>query len=256
MWGSRGVSRGDKEGARAQHRGLGSGQPVDKPLRILIANTKGGCGKTTVAINLASLYAGSELRTVLIDHDPQGSSSRWLDTRSNLAPSIYGISPHRALGGVTRSFATRLPPDAQRVVLDAPAGVGGFPLADMLREVDVVLIPVLASVIDIDAARIFLNELNKLPRVRSGQVRVGVIANRVRENTKAYHLLDSFLEETGIPVVARLRDAQVYVQAAEDGVGVVEMKGRAVYHDRKAWRRLMQWVEEAVGSVTPQALHL
>ena len=159
--------------------------PRQRPRRILVANGKGGCGKTTVATNLAGYYASQNYRTALLDYDPQGSSMHWVSVRREADyPDIHAVDAHRHPGSrVTRTFQLRIPPETERVVLDAPAGVHGHQLVEMLRDVDAVLIPVLPSAIDIHAVSRFIEELLLVGHVRARQIRVGVIANRVRENS-------------------------------------------------------------------------
>jgi chromosome partitioning protein len=224
-------------------RSYGSVEPRRR--RILVVNAKGGCGKTTIATNLASYYARAGLGAALIDHDPQESSLHWLELRGEGSASIHGIgTSERRRRGITRAWQMRLPPAVERVVVDAPAGVQGMALVDMVREVDAVLVPVLPSPIDIHAASRFIQDLLLVGKVRQRGVQIGVIANRVRENTRVYEALNRFLDSLDIPFVARLRDTQNYIRAAEAGLGVHELrrlKGRA---DRRAWEQIHRWLEE------------
>jgi len=230
----------------------GATQPVGRltglasPVRqILVINAKGGCGKTTIATNLASYYARQGRGTVLIDHDPQGSSMQWLSLRSAEAKPIHGVSAHRpVVSGVTRSFLLRIPDGAERVVLDAPAGVQGHQLIELMREIDAILIPVLPSPIDIHAASRFIQDLLLVAKVRARNIRVGVVANRVRENTKVYQSLEKFLNSLHIPFVARLRDTQNYVRAAEAGLGVHDLKRSGASQDQRQWEALIRWLEQ------------
>ncbi len=213
--------------------------------QILVINAKGGCGKTTIATNLASYYARQGCRIALIDHDPQGSAMQWLSLRDKQYHSIYGVSSNRpVIGGVTRSFAMRVPPGTERAVLDAPAGVQGHQLIELIREVDTILIPVLPSPIDIHAASRFIKDLLLVAKVRARNIRVGVIANRVRENTRVYQSLEKFVGSLNIPFVARLRDTQNYVRAAEIGVGVHDLKRTGANQDQRQWEALIRWVEQ------------
>lgn len=230
----------------------GATQPMGRmaglasPVRqILVINAKGGCGKTTIATNLASYYARQGRGTVLIDHDPQGSSMQWLSLRGTEAKPIHGVSAHRpVVSGVTRSFLLRIPDGAERVVLDAPAGVQGHQLIELMREIDAILIPVLPSPIDIHAASRFIQDLLLVAKVRARNIRVGVVANRVRENTKVYQSLEKFLNSLNIPFVARLRDTQNYVRAAEIGLGVHDLNRSGVAQDQRQWEALIRWLEQ------------
>lgn len=224
--------------------GRSSGQAMAMR-QILVINGKGGCGKTTVATNLASYYAGQGRSTVLIDHDPQCSSSHWLSQRGPEYKPIHGIAAARPMaGGVTRSFLLRVPPGAERVVLDAPAGVQGHQLIELMRDLDTILIPVLPSPIDIHAASRFIQELLLVAKVRARNIRVGVVANRVRENTRIYQALEKFLASLRIPVVARLRDTQNYVRAAEFGLGIHDLHRTGAAQDHRQWEALLRWLEQ------------
>jgi chromosome partitioning protein len=224
-------------------RGVGLAAPVRQ---ILVINTKGGCGKTTIATNLASYYARQGRGTVLIDHDPQGSSMQWLSLRNAAVRPIQGVSAHRPqVAGVTRSYLMRIPEGAERVILDAPAGVQGYQLIELMRDIDTLLIPVLPSPIDIHAASRFIQDLLLVAKVRTRNIRVGVVANRVRENTKVYQALENFLNSLHIPFVARLRDTQNYVRAAEAGLGVHDLQRSSAAQDQQQWEALIRWLEQA-----------
>jgi len=224
-------------------------QPDREPVslrRILVINAKGGCGKTTIATNLTSYNARQGLRTVLVDHDPQGSSLQWLSQRSKELKEIYGISVHRAVvSGVTRSFLLRIPVGTERVIMDAPAGAHGHQLIELIRDVDTILIPVLPSPIDIHAASRFIQDLLLVAKVRARNIRIGVVANRVRENTRVYQSLERFLNSLNIPFVARLRDTQNYVRAAEAGIGIHDIRRLGAHQDQRHWEALIHWLEHA-----------
>lgn len=191
--------------------------------RILVVNAKGGCGKTTIATNLASYYASKEIHPALLDYDPQGSSMQWLASRDEEYFPIHGVAAFRKpTSGMTRTWQMRLPAETERLILDAPAGIHGMPLIDLVRESDTIIIPVLPSPIDIHAASHFIKDLLLVAKVRARSIRVGVVANRVRKNTKVYQSLQRFLDSLHIPFVAYLRDTQNYVQSSEQGLGVSE----------------------------------
>ena len=184
--------------------------------RIIVLNAKGGCGKTTLATTLASYYAGQGQSTALLDYDPQGSAMRWLSVRSDEAPPVHGVEAYqRARVDVTRVWQLRVPPQTEQVIIDAPAGVSGQQLVDYVSHVDVILIPVLPSPIDIHAASRFIQDLLLVGKVRTRAIRLGVVANRVKEHTRVFHSLERFLNSLRLPFVARLRNTQYYVRAAE-----------------------------------------
>ncbi len=218
---------------------------TQKVRRVLVVNAKGGCGKTTIATNLASYYASRGLAVSLADHDPQGSSTQWLSLRSDEYPEISGLAAYRKPEtAVTRSWQLRTPNNTDRMILDAPAGVHGMTLVELVREVDTIIIPVLPSPIDIHAASHFIRDLLLLAKVRARSIRLGVVANRVRSKTKVYQSLQRFLNSLQIPFVAYLRDTQNYVRSSEKGLGIYEWMGQSIRQDRQQWDRLIRWIEE------------
>jgi chromosome partitioning protein len=213
--------------------------------RVLVINAKGGCGKTTIATNLASFYASRQRPVALLDYDPQGSSMQWLASRDDSHFPIHGVAAFRKpTSGTTRSWQMRMPAETERVILDAPAGVNGMPMIDMVREADTIIIPVLPSPIDIHAASHFIKDLLLVAKVRSRSIRVGVVANRVRKNTRVYLSLRRFLDSLHIPFVAYLRDTQNYVQSAEQGMGIHELNANRIHKDRAQWKKLTEWIDE------------
>ncbi|HED32743.1 MAG TPA: ParA family protein [Gammaproteobacteria bacterium] len=213
--------------------------------RIIIINTKGGCGKTTVSTNLASYYASENVNTALFDYDPQGSSMRWLKLRPRDKAEIHGVSAHKnAARAVTMSWQLRLPAETERVIIDTPPGLKGLDLIEQIKGVDKILIPVLPSPLDIFATADFIRDLLLLAKVRPNKTSVGIIANRIRKNTVAFQSLERFLNSLNIPVVTKLRDTQNYLHATEEGLGVHELKGRNVYLDRTHWKEVVQWLDE------------
>ena len=212
--------------------------------KIVILNSKGGCGKTTLATNLASYFAGQGLATALLDHDPQGSSMRWLSLRPESKAPIYGIAAYeRQRSDVTRSWQMRVPPDTRRMIIDAPAGVAGIQLYEYVRSADTILIPVLPSPIDIHAVSRFVQDLLLTGKARAFDVRLAVVANRVKPNTLVFQSLERFLHSLKYPFIARLRDTQNYVRASEQGVGIHDLEGSRVAKDRDQWRPLVDWIE-------------
>ena len=162
--------------------------------RILIANAKGGCGKTTIATNIASHFASHGQNVRLFDHDAQGSSLHWVKRRPAEMPLINGVDASRRPDNhMTRSWQLRVPPETDLVVIDTPAGVEATELASMFQENDFLIIPVLPSPIDIQASAHFIKDVLLIGKARKRQIRVAVVANRVRKNTLMYHALERFL---------------------------------------------------------------
>jgi chromosome partitioning protein len=212
--------------------------------RILILNAKGGCGKTTIATNLAGYFASEGRITALMDYDPQGSSMKWLSLRIADRPDIQGVAAYQRRRGVTRSFQLQLPGKVDRIIIDAPAGISGLQLIEYLQLADTVIMPVLPSPIDIHAAAHFIQDLLLIGKIRSRGIRLGIVANRVRENTLVYKDLEKFLKVLGIPLVANLRDSQNHMRAAEQGLSIHELKGNRADPDRERWDNLIQWLNE------------
>ena len=201
----------------------------------MVLNSKGGCGKSTIATNLASYFAYYEEKKVtLVDFDPQGSSMDWLKVRSRQWPEITGIDATKE--------TVRFSKDTEIVIMDAPARVEGRELANLVKRVETIIIPVLPSPIDIRAAAQFIKELLTNGRVSRNETKVVVIANRVRENTLSYHALHAFLKSLKIPFVTTLRDTQNYVYAEDKGIGIFEMAPSRVWQDLEQWDPLIKWL--------------
>jgi chromosome partitioning protein len=212
--------------------------------RIVVLNPKGGSGKTTIAINLAACYAANGERPALMDLDPQASSMRWLRKRPNEAPPIHGIAAFERSAAVTRSWQTRVPADCHAVVIDTPAAIDAHALPDLTRGADAVLVPVMPSEIDIHATARCIADLLLVAKIRRSERRIGIIANRVRSNTRVSQSLTRFLASLDIPLITTLRDTQSYVRAAETGEGICEMPRWQVQQDLPQWREVLSWLAE------------
>ena len=214
--------------------------------RSLIVNGKGGCGKTTIATNLAAAYAQRGERVVLIDHDAQASSTQWHEHRAQHLPPIHLIEAHRRTAMyTTRAFAQRLPADVQRIVIDTPSAVGEAELEALLRGIDVVIVPLLPSSIDIRAGSRFIAQLVSHRHYRARPVPVGVVANRVRHNTVTHSKLVSFLDCLNVPTVATFRDSAIYTRLAEEGSGIFDVAHEAgVDRELAEWQGLLDWIDE------------
>jgi len=221
--------------------------------RILVLNPKGGSGKTTVATNLASYYAGRGQRPLLSDNDPQGSSTRWLKKRRPEQAFIHGVAAFERNARMTRAWQLRIPADVTHVIVDTPAATLAQEMPDMTKNADAILVPVLPSDIDIQAFSKCIADLLLIAKVRRDENRIGVIANRVRRNTLIYQSLMRFLETLRIPVVATLRDSQNYVRAAEQGIGIHEMKAHTAEQDLGDWQSLLAWLEAKEAAPLPSA---
>lgn len=205
---------------------------------FLIANPKGGVGKSTLASNLAGWWAKNGYRVMLGDIDRQQSSRDWLRIRS---PSL----PYIASWDIKPGEPARPPKDVTHVVLDTPAGLHGKKLAQVLTLVDHVIVPLQPSLFDILATRHFLDELLAAKQIRKDKVRIAVVGMRVDTRTRASGELERFLEDTQLPVVAHLRSAQIYVQAAAHGMSIFDLNPSQAAHDWEQWVPLLKWADLA-----------
>ena len=219
--------------------------------RILVLNPKGGSGKTTIATNLASYFASQGDRPLLSDNDPQASSIRWHKKRKPDQAFIHGVAAFERNSRMTRAWLMRIPPDAGHVIVDTPAAVPAQELPDMTKNADAIIVPVLPSDIDIHACSKCIADLLLIAKVRRDEYRIGVVANRVKRNTVIYQSLMRFLQTLRIPVIATLRDSQNYVRAAEQGVGIHEMKKHLVDQDLEDWQPMLAWLKAKEDSVRP-----
>ena len=223
--------------------------------KVLILNSKGGCGKTTLATNLAAYFAHSGYATSLLDYDKQGSSMHWLNQRPEQKPKIHGIAAKKNRTDVTLSWQLRLPSKTDWVVLDAPAGVSGFALGDYVRRVDAIIIPVLPSPIDIHATAGFIKELLLVGKARSNNTKIAVVANRARENSEVYQPLQLFLNSLKLPFLGTLTASPDYVRAAESGMGIHELDNPRCTESCAQWHAIVQWLATVEGKDTRQSMN-
>lgn len=202
---------------------------------IMVLNSKGGSGKSTVATNIASYYAAEGNKVILVDCDPQSSSLEWLAARPSGRSTISGID------GAKGNY--RVPRSADFVVYDTPAAVHGAELSAFLRRAQSIIIPVLPSPIDMRAATPFVRKVLDNGRVARKEARVALIANRCREHYNIYHQLDSYLRKIRkAPFISALRETQNYVRAADRGLGVFELPPYAVRKDIDQWDPIIRWL--------------
>jgi len=211
----------------------------------MLLNPKGGCGKTTIGTSLASYFAANGNSTVLVDYDSQGSSTRWLQCRPEKLGEIHGIAAYLTPPGVTRSWQMRFPTGAQKVVVDTAAGLSANKLPDMVDQADFIVVPVLPSRIDIDAAADFLNALSRIPGVRAGTKRVAVVANRVRGNRRMVRELKSFLASQHFSFITSFRESSNYMRATELGIGIHDLESQRNRVDREQWEPLLEWLGDS-----------
>lgn len=209
----------------------------------LVINPKGGSGKTTVTTNLASYFAARGVPVAIMDYDPQGSSLAWLQLRKPSLPRVHGADASPQRGSRLRGITMHVPADTRQLLIDAPAGAAGLLLQEMLARTDSILIPVAPSAIDIHASANFIRDLLLAGRIRLRNIRLGVIANRVRSSMQAYPPLERFLAALNLPIVGRISDSDVYVKAAEAGMGAFEMDPAVSDAEREELAPVAEWVE-------------
>jgi len=200
---------------------------------IVVANPKGGSGKTTLATNVAGWLAGKRRGVVLRDLDPQRSATEWLERRPSLFPPI---------GGPGRDAKASKEADHDWRVIDTPAGLHGDDLREAVRRADVMLVPLTPSAFDMGATRHFLTAIQEHKAIKKGDLALGVIAMRVDPRTHSAAELDSFLEEFAFPVITHLRDTQVYVHCARDGASVFDLPRSRGEQDWEQWKPLTRWI--------------
>jgi len=203
-------------------------------LSVLVGNIKGGCGKTTLATHLAAAFAGAGFATALADCDRQRSSLNWLRRRGQLAPAISGLDWSKAVDDT--------PTDIRRLVIDAPAAMRHKAVEELIAIADVVVVPVLPSAFDEDASGHFLDRLSEVKAVRKHKRVVAVVGNRLRPGTRASAHLDAYFGGLGFPVIARLRDSQIYPALAAEGTTVLESPARRARDYAAEWRPLLELV--------------
>ncbi len=203
--------------------------------QIFIANPKGGCGKTTIATQLAGYYSGQGYKVLLVDHDAQKSSSDWLAVRSKQREPI---------GLITAAVGAPIDVDgAEYVIHDMPAAWSLSQVSDIIHKSDKVLIPVLSSPTDIKASLRYIMGLNRSGVMELG-IDVGLVANRVRSNTNYVKVLNEFLERINLPMLSSLRDTQNYVRAMDKGETIFDLAPSKVKKDKVQWEPIFEWLRE------------
>jgi chromosome partitioning protein len=211
--------------------------------KILVLNPKGGCGKSTLATNIAAYFAANGLKTAIADFDPQKSSEDWLSRRPESAPRINTVN---ITGGKLNA-----PRSTDFLIIDSPAAIHGKRLANFVRSCETLVIPLLPSEMDIRAAERFIEELYSLRQLIKRKIKLATVANRVREDTLSAAKLDYYLnhmklpEGRKLPFITVLRNSQNYVKAAEKGLGIFEFAPVKTTYDREQWKPLVSWLSSS-----------
>jgi chromosome partitioning protein len=201
---------------------------------VVVANPKGGVGKTTIATNIAGYFASQGQQVMLGDSDRQQSSRLWLRLRP---PDARHISPWE----VGEGQIARPPKGTTHVVLDTPAGMHGKWMEDTLRIADKVLVPLQPSIFDMYATRAFLDELAQ--HRKAGRMQVGIVGMRVDARTIAADKLQEFVDALGLPVLGLLRPTQNYVHLAARGLTLSDLSSHKVERDLEQWQGIFRWLD-------------
>ncbi len=207
--------------------------------KVLLASSKGGCGKSTIATQLAAAWAHAGKRTALVDLDPQQSSFRWCRRRPPSVPVVLGLE------GTRRNWSARLPADTQRVIIDTPAGTQPADLEPSLDTLDAILVPVLPSPFDLDASERFLTELVALAPVRRGAVQVGVVGNRLKPWTRSTQSALAQMRRFPVPLVGELRDSSGYAMLSGLGKGVFDFQSEQARSHQDDWAPVLRWLKRS-----------
>lgn len=201
---------------------------------IVVANPKGGVGKSTLSTQIAGYFAARGQSVMLGDADRQLSSKLWLSLRPDSARSITSWE-------VDRDDIAKPPKGTTHVVLDTPAGLHGKRLKDVLKLAHKVVVPLQASVFDIFATKDFLDELAQ--SAQAAKTQIGIVGMRVDERTRAAEQLRTFVESTGLPVLGYVRNTQNYVQLAARGLTVFDLAPERVARDLTQWQPICAWLD-------------
>lgn len=202
---------------------------------VMVMNSKGGCGKSTLATNIASYFATEGFKVVLADYDPQRSSLDWLSLRAEDLPGIGGVA-------AVDEGLRNVPRDTEVLVIDAPARTHGSEMNELVRRAETILVPVMPSPIDMKACAYFLEELLELGKVQRQQARLALVANRVRENTLLFEELDQYLGKTKVPYLTALRQSTNYLRAFQRGMGIFELPEYLAKPDWEQWQPITKWL--------------
>ena len=207
--------------------------------QLLVASAKGGVGKTTISTTLAGAWARRGKTTVLVDADPQGSALSWCEKRDVDTAPVLGVD------GTRRHWERHVPDQASHVIIDAPAGAMPRNLMAFIERADALIVPVLPSVLDMEATVRFLNALAEVPKVASGELPVALVANRLRPWTQASQQVVEQLSAWPCELVAQLRDTQAYVLLAGLGKCLFDYSSENVRAHQADWAPLLRWLQRA-----------
>ena len=202
---------------------------------VVVANPKGGVGKSTLATNVAGYFASQGHAVMLGDVDRQQSSRLWLGLRPEVARPI-------GTWDVTADLIVKPPKGTTHVVLDTPAGLHGWRFNDVIKLADKIIVPLQPSVFDIFATRAFLDQLAE--HRHAEKLRVGLVGMRVDSRTIAADKLREFVDSLSVPVLGMLRDTQNYIHLAARGLTLFDVAPSRVEKDLEQWESICHWLDE------------
>ncbi len=200
---------------------------------ILIANPKGGCGKTTLTTNIAGHLARRGKRVAVLDMDRQQSSALWIEKRPESLPQVRLMK-----------YNQNSDKPSNWLIIDSAAGLSGSNLAlSMIKQASKIIVPVVPSLYDLDASRQFLTELVEEKKVCNSNCDIGVVGMRMAPRTRASGMLEDFLDELALPVLAYLRETQIYVNAAFEGKSLFDLPRYLAGRELEQWIYMQQWLK-------------
>ena len=212
--------------------------------KIVVLNPKGGCGKTTLATNIAAYYAMRGPAPTLVDFDRQGCSKRWLDKRPSNRPKVHGRGAYQQTMQGRDAVHLQTRPETENLIIDLPAALSSDELQDVTYNVGSILVPILPSAIDVNCASRFIAELLLVTQIDLRDQQLAVVANRTREKTRNYQMLLRFLTSLRIPLIAVLRDSQSFAHAAGQGIGICELPANKAGKDIVQLKRIINWLDQ------------
>ena len=203
---------------------------------IVIANPKGGSGKSTLSTNVAGFFASRGHAVMLGDADVQQSSKLWLDLRPDAATPIATWELQADL-----VLTAKPPRGTTHVVIDTPGGLGGWRFKEVVSRADKLLIPIMPSIFDMYAAQAFITQVREI--TKSTKTKLGIIGMRVDERTIAASKLREFMAKLDVPIVGYLRDTQYYLHLAAHGLSLFDITPGKVEKDLQQWQVICDWLE-------------
>ena len=205
---------------------------------ICVINAKGGCGKTTISTHVAAALSSSGLDTSLADWDRHRGATHWLSLRPKSSAKIRLADWRKSFGAI--------PKKTQRLVIDCPASLKSQRVREVAATADVLIVPILPSVFDEYATKVFLTDLDKIKKIRKGQKKVLVIANRFKANTIAGRRLSQYLEDLDFPANHYISERSIYPQLAARGLSAFDLHTKPMAERQMEWMGLIRDIEDVI----------